>query len=258
MKPLLVDPANFMKDVFNQAWPVYRLEDLLEEFPIDPQDRHRGEYARDVGVSVQEVRDWNALLKDLAIGLDACRPLLLRTPTECCAFTTVLHELDMDFLDDFPDKFPGLVLPDCVSPLCAFADHDEAQEASDERDDWDEYDWVLSRLAPPPPPLRHGLRTWRVTVTLETEIDRTDHDCDPEVCPLEVTLRKRVTWKRIKARTRFRAEERALDRFQKSHMTREGSYGATSVCLSRPRGSTQPREKRDTIVSTSSAFKEGC
>jgi hypothetical protein len=67
-----------------------------------------------------------------------------------------------------------------------------------------------------------ALRKWRVTVTLEYTIDRSDHDCDPDVCPLESTVRKRLTFKKVKARAEWQAEERALDRFEIVHKVPEG------------------------------------
>lgn len=238
MKPLVIDPANFLDG--KPDHPEELLEDIIELAECDPEYRHVGRYASDVEVSVAEVEAWNRLLRVIATKLFAGQPFTLQTPSECCAFTTVLDALDIDIADCLECNAPGSVLSECVHPLCAFADQDEDNDPA--RYDNFEPD-EIDRLAPwEPPPVRHALRTWRVTVTLEVVIDRTDHDCDPDKCPLEVTLRKRVMFKKVRARTRTAAEERALDRFEKTHKTREGfEYWADAVCLSRPALEVCPR-----------------
>ena len=184
-------------------------------------------------VTLPDGRAWHDLIVELASRIRVGGLVTLRTPTECCAFTTLAseaqHEYDPESLFDFIDAIPdGRILPDCVAPLCAFADFDEWDyDGDDEVIDPNECYCYAEASSEVRPLIRHPLRVWTVTVTMEAEIDRSFHPCDPDKCPLEVTLRKRVTFKSIIGRTEHQAEHRALDLFETKHKVMEGaSYGA--------------------------------
>jgi hypothetical protein len=188
--------------------------------------------------TLAEARSWHQLLVDLAERVCAGGAVTLPDPTACCAFTTLaanaLHEHDPEELLEFIDAIPhGRVLPDCVAPLCAFADFDEWDYDGDESViDVNECYCYAEGSSKVRPLIRHPRRLWRVTVTLESEIDRSLHPCDPDVCPLEGSLRKRVTFKSVVGRTEHQAEHRALDHFEKTHKVREGGcYGAEARLL---------------------------
>jgi hypothetical protein len=233
-QPIIIDPGRF--DIHGDDLK-RELLSVREEADEDLSDRLAGTDQGDRPVTAAEAIDWHRTLCDIIDKLLAGNPFALHTPTECCAFTTVLHEAVEDMELCLENELDGVVLPECVAPLCAFADYDEFEvdEDDDEDDDLDD------RL-----PIRHPMRRWRVTVTLEQVIDRTDHPCDPDTCPLEVTLRKRVTFKTIIGRTRRHAEGRALDLFEVTHKTREGAeYWAeanliTETADSQAPGSTSP------------------
>ncbi len=216
LKPIVIEPSRFS----------LHGEDLERELPTIREEaaddiRERLAKLNDGAtlVTEREVEEWHRTLCDIIDNLLAGRPFALRTPTECCAFTTVLDEADVDLAYCREFELRGIVLPECVAPLCAFADYDEFDV--DEDDEFDDR-----------PPIRHPMRRWRVTVTLEQIIDRTDHPCDPDICPLEVTLRKRVTFKTIEARTKYHAQTLALDRFEVTHGTRLGAeYWAKAVLI---------------------------
>lgn len=232
LNPIVIDPGRL---TFHGEDLRRELPNLRDDAACDLEERlaeiQQGRWI----ITAHQAEDWYRTMCNVIDKLLAGRPFALHTPAECCALTTILEEADVDLAYCMEFELPDVVLPECVAPLCAFADYDEFYIDDDDEDEDPE----------DRPPIRHPMRNWRVTVTLEQQIDRTDHPCDPDVCPLEVTFRKRVTFKTILARTRHHAEDRALDLFEITHKVREGAeYGAEAVLIEERTG----RETSDPIA----------